>query len=99
MDNVHNEKGRLATASLLLLYVLRFYPSYGCVTVLASIATEVAEYSLPFTVALVTSAIFEADSITPSMCALASIDTAPATCQNTFWGSAPLIKLTLVLAA
>ena len=37
--------------------------SYGCVTVLVSIATEVFDNSLPFTVALVTSAIFEADSI------------------------------------
>jgi hypothetical protein len=38
------------------------------------------------------------DGTSPSMCAVVPMSTTPTTCQNTFWASAPPVRMTFVAA-
>ena len=74
-------------------------PRYCCTIALPASVTAVCASSLPFAEAPVFIVIDVCDKTTPCICAVVPMSTMPATCQKTFFASAPPVRKTFALGA
>src|SRR5205814_7094402 len=93
---VHKEEGRLATAFLCCFLPMTYW---GTVTVVMSRTTADCASSLPLIDERLPNVIPVWPRTIPSKCVPAPMVTAPETCQKTFWGRAPPVRMTFLLVA